>query len=250
MNKSILGLMGIALMAIGGTGCIAGTGEEGEEGSDDEVEVGEASDAFSEVYFWSTGSTVADSWGIGAKAGTGFLMGLSGNIGNGGATAAFASAGESVSQLVWEHNPVGGRALGSWVGTVQPPLNGSTGETIIKNFPSTTSGSSTVDLEAKVFGANRRCFLTAVRNNNSNHNAFQAVGDAIEILDVANNFHGCIAGCHEVLRRQGLLEGTWCLDPGEGLSPGQREAIDRVCREHADLADDDFVAEHLPRWLD
>ena len=69
-------------------------------------------------------------------------------------------------------------------------------------------------------------------------------------FDVAHAFHGCIAGCHEVLRRQGLLEGTWCLDPGEGLSPGQREAIDRVCREHADLADDAFVAEHLPRWLD
>ena len=69
-------------------------------------------------------------------------------------------------------------------------------------------------------------------------------------FDVANAFHGCIAGCHEVLRRQGLLEGTWCLDPGEGLSPGQREAIDRVCREHADLADDAFVAEHLPRWLE
>jgi len=69
-------------------------------------------------------------------------------------------------------------------------------------------------------------------------------------FDVANEFRGCIAGCHEVLRRQGLLEGTWCLDPGEGLSPGQREAIDRVCLQHADLADDAFVAEHLPRWLD
>ena len=66
-------------------------------------------------------------------------------------------------------------------------------------------------------------------------------------FDVANDFRGCIAGCHEVLRRQGLLEGIWCLDPGEGLSPGQREAIDRVCREHADLADDAFVAAHLRR---
>ena len=53
-----------------------------------------------------------------------------------------------------------------------------------------------------------------------------------------------------MLRRQGLLAGTWCLDAGEGLSAGQREAIDRVCREHADLADDAFVAEHLGRWLD
>ncbi len=68
-------------------------------------------------------------------------------------------------------------------------------------------------------------------------------------FDVANGFAGCIAGCHEVLRRQGLLQGIWCLDPDETLSPGQAEAIDRVCREHADLADDAFVAANLERWL-
>lgn len=68
-------------------------------------------------------------------------------------------------------------------------------------------------------------------------------------FDVANNFHGCIAGCHEVLRRQGLMKGLWCLDPNEGLSPGQKEEIDRVCREHADLSDDSFVAANLDKWL-
>jgi hypothetical protein len=68
-------------------------------------------------------------------------------------------------------------------------------------------------------------------------------------FDVANAFHGCIAGCHEVLRRQGLLEGIWCLDPKEGLSPGQAQEIDRVLREHADLSDDAFVAANLERWL-
>ncbi len=68
-------------------------------------------------------------------------------------------------------------------------------------------------------------------------------------FDVANNFHGCIAGCHEVLRRQGLLQGIWCLDPNEGLSNGQGAEIDRVCREHADLSDDAFVAANLERWL-
>jgi hypothetical protein len=68
-------------------------------------------------------------------------------------------------------------------------------------------------------------------------------------FDVANNFHGCIAGCHEILRRQGLMEGLWCLDPAEGLSPGQIEEIDRVYNEHADLSDDDFVAANLARWL-
>jgi hypothetical protein len=68
-------------------------------------------------------------------------------------------------------------------------------------------------------------------------------------FDVANNFHGCIAGCHEILRRQGLLEGIWCLDPEEGLSPGQAEQLTRVTSLHADLADDDFVRENLTRWL-
>jgi dihydrodipicolinate synthase/N-acetylneuraminate lyase len=68
-------------------------------------------------------------------------------------------------------------------------------------------------------------------------------------FDVANNFAGCIPGCHEVLRRQGLLEGTWCLDPNEKLSPGQAEEIDRVYSEHGELADDAFVKANLERWL-
>ena len=69
-------------------------------------------------------------------------------------------------------------------------------------------------------------------------------------FDVANDFAGCIAGCHEVLRRQGLLEGIWCLDPHEGLGPGQAREIDRVLTEHVDLGDDAFVRAHLGRWLD
>ena len=69
------------------------------------------------------------------------------------------------------------------------------------------------------------------------------------IFDVANGFRGCIAGCHEVLRRQGLFEGTWCLDEAACLSPGQAEDIDRVCRDHPELTDDGFVAENLDRWL-
>jgi dihydrodipicolinate synthase/N-acetylneuraminate lyase len=68
-------------------------------------------------------------------------------------------------------------------------------------------------------------------------------------FDAANGFRGCIAGLHEVLRRQGLLEGIWCLDPEEGLSPGQAEEIDRVHREHPHLNDDDFVAQHRDEWL-
>ncbi len=69
------------------------------------------------------------------------------------------------------------------------------------------------------------------------------------IFDAANGFRGCIPGIHEVLRRQGLLRGRWCLDPNEELSPGQLAMIDRAHSAYPWLADDDFVREHLDEWL-
>lgn len=68
-------------------------------------------------------------------------------------------------------------------------------------------------------------------------------------FDAANNYEGCIVGLHEVLRRQGLLEGVWTLDEGTVLSPGQRNEIDRVYESYPDLNDDQFVAENLHKWL-
>jgi len=68
-------------------------------------------------------------------------------------------------------------------------------------------------------------------------------------FDAANHFAGCIAGLHEVLRRQGLLEGIWCLNSNETLSPGQTEEIDRVYRAYPHLNDDDFVRAGLDTWL-
>jgi len=68
-------------------------------------------------------------------------------------------------------------------------------------------------------------------------------------FDAANAYHGCIAGLHEVLRRQGLLEGLWCLDEHESLSPGQLEEIDRVYRAYPHLNDDAFVEAHRDEWL-
>ena len=69
------------------------------------------------------------------------------------------------------------------------------------------------------------------------------------LFDAANGFRGSIAGLHEVLRRQGLLEGVWCLDPRERLSDGQAQEIDRVCRAYPHLTDDAFVAAHRDEWL-
>ena len=69
------------------------------------------------------------------------------------------------------------------------------------------------------------------------------------LFDPVHSFRGCIPGIHEILRRQGVLEGRWCLDPNEDLSPGQNEEIDRVCRAYPHLRDDSFVQEHLDEWL-
>jgi hypothetical protein len=93
-----------------------------------------------------------------------------------------------------------------------------------------------------------------IRSNGRVSLDFPALGAALTdangaLFDVRNNFAGCIAGLHEILRRQGLLEGIWCLDPNEGLSPGQLEEIDRVERAYPQLTDNAFVAEHRDRWL-
>lgn len=69
------------------------------------------------------------------------------------------------------------------------------------------------------------------------------------IFDARHGFAGCIPGIHEVLRRQGLLRGTWCLDPKLGLSPGQAAEITRVIRSYPGLTDDEFVRSNLDRWL-
>lgn len=69
------------------------------------------------------------------------------------------------------------------------------------------------------------------------------------LFDAAGNFAGSIAGIHEVLHRQGLLPGTWCLEPHEVLSPGQRQEIDRVLTAYPHLNDDSFVQDNLDEWL-
>lgn len=68
-------------------------------------------------------------------------------------------------------------------------------------------------------------------------------------FDTANGFAGCIPGIHEVLRRQGLLPGTWCLNPKEVLSQGQSKEIDRVYKSYPHLNDDAFVKKNLEKWL-
>lgn len=69
------------------------------------------------------------------------------------------------------------------------------------------------------------------------------------IFDPAHGFAGCIPGIHEVLRRQGLLAGRWCLNAKEELSPGQAEEIGRVCTAYPELTDDDFIRENRSHWL-
>jgi dihydrodipicolinate synthase/N-acetylneuraminate lyase len=94
------------------------------------------------------------------------------------------------------------------------------------------------DLVGK-YGMNPRWFRYAAEKTDAN----------AAIFDAANNFAGCIPGIHEILRRQGLLAGTWCLNPREQLSPGQSEEIDRILAAYPHLTDDDFVQQHLDLWL-
>ena len=78
--------------------------------------------------------------------------------------------------------------------------------------------------------------------------AMEVTDSNAALFDAANAYAGCIAGLHEILRRQGLLEGVWCLDPQETFGPGQLAEIDRVCRAYPHLTDDQFVAAHRDEW--
>lgn len=98
--------------------------------------------------------------------------------------------------------------------------------------------------------------LSEVKSGKFEHDVREALALANQItdcnaafFDVAYNFAGCITGIHEVLRRQGLLEGVWTLNEDETLSPGQKEEIDRVYASYPHLNDDAFVAANLDRWL-
>jgi len=98
--------------------------------------------------------------------------------------------------------------------------------------------------------------LTSVQKGEFDNNVQKSLVRANQItdsnaafFDAANNFAGCIVGLHEVLRRQGLLEGLWTLDENEVLSRGQKEEIDRVYKAYPDLNDDKFVEENLAAWL-
>ncbi len=79
--------------------------------------------------------------------------------------------------------------------------------------------------------------------------AAQITDSNAAFFDAANGFRGCITGLHEVLRRQGLIQGLWCLDPKEGLSPGQKEEIDRVYHAYPSLNDDAFIEQYRDVWL-
>jgi hypothetical protein len=70
------------------------------------------------------------------------------------------------------------------------------------------------------------------------------------VFDAAHGFSDCIAGIHEVLRRQGLLTNALWLDPHLRLSAGQAAEITRVCAVYPWLTDDDFVRANLSVWLE
>jgi dihydrodipicolinate synthase/N-acetylneuraminate lyase len=96
--------------------------------------------------------------------------------------------------------------------------------------------------------------LKEIKAGNLNYEALLRKNIAITdmnavIFDAGNSFHGCIPGIHEVLRRQGLLEGTWCLNPNENMSEGQSEEIDRIYNDYPEFTDDEFVKRFLGKEL-
>lgn len=96
--------------------------------------------------------------------------------------------------------------------------------------------------------------IKIVRNQNAMStrwltHAMEVTDSNAAIFDPSHSFAGCIPGIHEVLRRQGLMQNTFCLDPHEVLSPGQSEELDRVYRAYPHLHDDEFVRENLDHWL-
>lgn len=107
----------------------------------------------------------------------------------------------------------------------------------------TRAAVSLLDLSHRAAEGDRDAYLALGRMASDLVDVNQAV------FDPGHDFHGVIAGVHEMLRQQGLLDGIWCLDPAEGLSPGQAEEIARVRAAYPDLGDDAFIAEHLEDWL-
>ena len=129
----------------------------------------------------------------------------------------FVSGGTTVEK------PIVGGLLGQWAFWTKPAV-----ALLTESKAARESGSVSTDLLAK-----------AIAWTDVNAVAF----------DAANRFRGCIPGIHEILVRQGLLAGRWCLDRAEEVSPGQLEEIDRIYRDYPDFNDDEFVAEHLDEWM-
>jgi dihydrodipicolinate synthase/N-acetylneuraminate lyase len=98
--------------------------------------------------------------------------------------------------------------------------------------------------------------IKQVREDDNPKHVLELLSRNVEMTDVnaalfdpSHDFAGCIPGIHEILRRQGILEGRWCLNPNEELSPGQLEEIDRVYRDYPHLNDDDFVSNNRTNWF-
>lgn len=94
----------------------------------------------------------------------------------------------------------------------------------------------------------KQCFADDFKNTNKLLSKGIEITDMNEVIfDARNSFHGCIPGIHEVLRRQGLIEGRWCLNDKEELSPGQMEEINRIYEMYPQNTDDAFVKEFLEK---
>jgi hypothetical protein len=191
MNHSIRRSIGILLLVLGSTGCIAEYDDQaaaGEPREGDELQVGEATDAFAGVYFWGAVQNTEGSWPLGPKStNIGFIQGVSGDLAA-PQHSAYVNIYDSGPEVYWQHRPNPNRWLGSQVGTISPYSS----KTPVEYSWSQGAGSIT-HLTDKVPGTKHRCMLTAVENlgpgwGGVNHNAFGAVGDALEIIETATEW--------------------------------------------------------------
>ena len=194
MNHTNRGSMGILLLALGSTACVAEYGDEtaadAQSSEEGDLQVGEATNAFGSIYFWGAVQNTEGSWDLGPKSSNfAFLQGVSGDLAA-PEHSAYVNIYDSGPNVFWQHRPNPGRWLGSQVGLISPYSS----KTAVEWAWSQGTTTNTL-LTNKVAGTKHRCMLTSVHNlgpsdweGQPNHNAFGAVGDALEIYETSTQW--------------------------------------------------------------
>lgn len=227
MNDTFRVSMGILLLALGSTACVAEYGDDAaDESGEDDLQVGEAPQAFGDVYFWGAVQSTEGAWDLGPKSSNfPFIQGVSGDLAA-PTHSASVTIWDSGPNAFWKHRPNPGRWLGSQVGLISPYAS-KTAEQYVWRQGGTTNS----PIMTKVAGVKHRCMLTGVINEGPsdwegqpNHNGFGAVGDAIEINETSTQWKiratGNAAGSARCIRVTQLLSAaSWAWGSTDKVIP-------------------------------